>query len=235
MIELVVTADDFGLSKGVNYGILEAHISGLVNSASLLMNMPATDHALQLARCHPLLGVGVHLVLTAGRPLRKDVPSLVNGQGSFHTLAKLGRVQLNPAEAEAEWRAQIESCLAAGIRPTHLSSHHHVHGRPELAPVMERLAAAYDLPVRRCTNGEQLNAFSDVLLTDFHGEGAEEDYFATIRERVADGVRAEVITHPGFLDADLLRLSAYTSSRVKELDILTTSRLPDGVQLVSYA
>ena len=84
MIKLIVNADDFGLTEGTNYGIIDGHINGLVNSTTMMMNMPGTEHAVRLAKEYNLLGVGVHLVLTAGEPLLGDVPSLVGSDGSFH-------------------------------------------------------------------------------------------------------------------------------------------------------
>ena len=81
MIQLIVNADDFGLTEGTNYGIIDGHINGLVNSTTMMMNMPGTEHAVRLAKTYA--GVGVHLVLTAGEPLLKDVPSLVGKTDRF--------------------------------------------------------------------------------------------------------------------------------------------------------
>ena len=108
MIKLIVNADDFGLTEGTNYGIIDGHINGLVNSTTMMMNMPGTEHAVRLAKEYNLLGVGVHLVLTAGEPLLKDVPSLVGENGSFHKQSVVREGNINPEEVEREWTAQIE-------------------------------------------------------------------------------------------------------------------------------
>lgn len=79
----IINADDFGYSKGVNYGIIEAHQQGIVTSATLMANMPGATHAAALAKDKPNLGVGVHLVLTIGKPLTEDVPSLIDKNGHF--------------------------------------------------------------------------------------------------------------------------------------------------------
>lgn len=150
MIKLIVNADDFGLTEGTNYGIIDGHINGLVNSTTMMMNMPGTEHAVRLAKEYNLLGVGVHLVLTAGEPLLGDVPSLVGSDGSFHKQSVVREGNINPEEVEREWTAQIEKFLSYGLTPTHLDSHHHVHGLPILHDVLERLAAKYNVPIRRC-------------------------------------------------------------------------------------
>lgn len=83
MIDVLVNADDFGLTKAVNYGILDSHKYGIVNSATIMMNAKATEHAIEIAKKTPSLKVGIHLVLTWGKPLLSDVPSLVDESGFF--------------------------------------------------------------------------------------------------------------------------------------------------------
>lgn len=83
-MKLIVNADDFGYSKGVNLGIIEAHRAGVVTSTTTMVNMGGFEHAVQLARETPTLGVGIHLVLTCGAPVSHDVPSLTDEHGRFH-------------------------------------------------------------------------------------------------------------------------------------------------------
>src|SRR3989442_12181882 len=82
---LIVNADDFGRSAGVDRGILRAHREGIVTSTTFMANAPRADEAAALARATPTLDVGVHLVLTHDRPLTDPVriPSLVRADGSF--------------------------------------------------------------------------------------------------------------------------------------------------------
>ncbi|MDC2866145.1 chitin disaccharide deacetylase [Bacillus sp. BP-3] len=234
MIQLIVNADDFGLTRGVNYGIIDAHVNGLVNSATMMMNMPGAEHAVQLARRYKTLGVGVHLVLTAGKPLLSDVPSLVKEDGSFHSQSTVREGRINPYDAEREWTAQIEKFLSYGLTPTHLDSHHHVHALPILHDVLERLAEKYHLPVRRCEQERAVRPFSDVFLHDFYGDGVTDDYFMTLQERVADGATVEIMVHPAYVDAELMKCSSYVMKRVEELRILTESKLPSEMELVKF-
>ena len=133
---LVVNADDFGLSAGVNRGILEAHAAGVVTSASLLVNTPGFAAAAAAARAAPRLGVGLHLNLTVGLPVSPPdaVPSLCGRDGRLRTLPRLvahalaGR--LVAREVERECTAQIARASSAGMRLTHLDGHEHAHVLP---------------------------------------------------------------------------------------------------------
>lgn len=146
---LVVNADDFGISRGVNRGIVEAHRGGLVTSASLMTNLPSAEDAVTRAAVCPDLGLGLHLTLTAGRPLTppERVASLVDGSGDFLVLgtllARLTAGEILVTEIERELRAQIEWLLRRGIEPGHIDSHHHVHIHPRVAPIVIRLAREY--------------------------------------------------------------------------------------------
>ena len=144
--QLVVNADDFGISRGVNRGIVEAHRTGLVTSASLMPNLPSAEDALTRAATCPDLGLGLHLTLTAGKPLSppETVPTLVDSEGRFPVLGalllrlSLGRVHRD--DLRRELTAQVEWALRRGIQPDHIDSHHHVHIHPRVAPIVLSLA-----------------------------------------------------------------------------------------------
>ncbi|HEY7063731.1 MAG TPA: ChbG/HpnK family deacetylase [Chloroflexota bacterium] len=151
---LIVNADDFGLSPGVNAGVLAAHRDGLVTSATLMANMP--DAAAAVATAPPTLALGLHLNLTSGEPCAgaARVPTLVDGSGRFLSFGRLmgtlslGRVQRGHLEREIA--AQLERALALGARLDHLDGHHHVHLHPAVRPIALRLAAAYRVGAVRC-------------------------------------------------------------------------------------
>lgn len=153
---LIVNADDLGWSEGVNRGIGAAHRRGIVTSASLLANGAAFASAVEMARRETTLGIGVHLNLSDGAPILSpwDVPSLIaqerkmgGGPGSLYTWLLLGR--LNPEEVEREWEAQIRKVRDAGISPTHLDGHKHVHMIPGLFEIALRLARRHGIPAIR--------------------------------------------------------------------------------------
>ena len=154
--QLVVNADDFGISRGVNRGIVEAHRRGIVTSASVMANLPSAEDALTRAAVCPDLGLGLHLTLTAGRPLcpAELVPSLVDGTGAFYVLGELlGRLsagRVRRLDLERELGAQLAWALRRGLRPTHLDAHHHVHVHPRVAPVVLDLAREHGVRWVRC-------------------------------------------------------------------------------------
>jgi len=235
MIKLIVNADDFGLCHGVNHGIIDSHLYGIVNSTTMMMNMQGTEHAISLANSNPSLSVGIHLVLTAGKPLLQDVPSLVDEKGNFHSQSYLNEYKdISLDELEREWMAQIEKFLESGLTPTHFDSHHHVHTLEKFLPVVQKLSNKYDLPVR--VNGamalEGVKPFSDISLSEFYGDGVKADFFTSLSEKVADGITVEVMSHPAYLDNTLLSRSSYAKPRLDELEILTSIKLPENISLL---
>ncbi|NHC41444.1 chitin disaccharide deacetylase [Bacillus sp. MM2020_1] len=234
MIKLIVNADDFGFSQGVNHGIIDSFLYGIVNSTTMMMTMAGTNHAIQLAKRYPKLRVGIHLVLTCGKPLVDNVPSLVDDNGYFKSLSTFNPKGLSLEELEREWTAQIERFIHAGLTPTHMDSHHHVHTLNELNPVIKNLSAKFRLPIRK--NGfnsiDGVDSFSDVSLFDFYGEGVNPDYFTKLKERIQDGMTVEVMCHPAYIDNNLLHGSTYTFQRLTELEILTSVNLPENIILM---
>jgi hopanoid biosynthesis associated protein HpnK len=154
--QLVVNADDFGISRGVNRGIVEAHRQGLVTSASVMPNLPSAEDALTRATICPDLGLGLHLTLTAGQPLCPPdrVPTLVDPDGRFYVLgtllARLSFGQVADDDLARELTAQVEWALRRGVRPSHLDSHHHVHTHPRVASIVIGLAREHNIGWVRC-------------------------------------------------------------------------------------
>lgn len=235
MIKLIINADDFGYSRGINHGIIDSHLNGIVNSTTMMMNMPGTEHAIELAKEYSSLKVGIHLVLTCGKPILTNAPTLVDHTGNFKTLANLNSSKdISLDELEREWSAQIDCFVSSGLIPTHFDSHHHVHTMKEFLPVVQKLANKYNLPVRR--NGtkpiEGVQAFSDICLLDFYGDTAKPSYFENLSEKVEDGKIAEIMCHPAYLDNFLLNGSSYNLLRLTELEILTSTKLPSNLKLL---
>lgn len=152
---VIFNADDFGLTPGVNAGIVEAHRAGVVRSASLMVTTPGFEDAVMLARSHPGLDLGIHLALTHVLPaLPPDrIRSLVRPDSSFPTLPvtirRLVTRRVRRDEVELELRAQIERALETGLCFSHLDSHHHVHLFNPVASVAGDLAREYGIPFVR--------------------------------------------------------------------------------------
>lgn len=156
MKKLIVNADDFGLTAGVNRAIIEAHARGVVTSATLMANMPAFDDAVQLAKEHPSLGVGLHFNITQGRPVADplSVSSLLDQRGEFlESSAAIARRliagRLRIEEVVIELRAQIEKALSAGIKLAHVDSHKHTHALPHVCRAIARTISDYGVNAMR--------------------------------------------------------------------------------------
>jgi predicted glycoside hydrolase/deacetylase ChbG (UPF0249 family) len=170
---LVTNADDFGWSAGVNRGIIEAHEKGLLTSATLVATMPGAEEAAELARHHPTLDVGVHLVASIGCPRgdRGKVGPLVDAMGGL--ALGPGRVFFGPLgrrlrlALQAEFEAQVRWIADRGVRPTHADTHKHLHLRPAAAKLVaevirgfgiERLRSFRPLPLGLGRSGARMTA-----------------------------------------------------------------------------
>jgi len=151
-MKLIVHADDFGLSKEINKGIIFAHTNGILTSTSIMACGPAFDHAVQLVKEVSSLDVGVHLTVIEERPLLSPlrVPSLVSTDGRFHPHAKdffkryiMKRISLE--EIRLEFTKQIEKVLDNGIDITHIDSHQHIHILPGIFKITVSLAKKYGI------------------------------------------------------------------------------------------
>jgi hopanoid biosynthesis associated protein HpnK len=217
---LVVNADDLGLTPGVNTGIFDAHDRGVLTSASLFAHAPATADAVRRAWARPSLGVGVHLALVDGTPMLPPhrVPSLVEDDGRFRASWKpfivaclRGRVALD--EVERELTAQIDRIRSEGIRLTHLDAHKHVHAFPPIFTIVARLAERFGIPVVRVPYEKWLPVWGDdkqrrtarvqALVNAAMLPWARRDY----RTAAEHGLRAPQFvgrSHTGVLSADSL-------------------------------
>ena len=152
MRRLIVNADDFGLHAAVNRGILTAHTEGIVSSTSLMAGGAAFDDAVRIARHCPQLGVGVHLTLVGASPLLPvaEVSSLLDESGDFYGsyplfIKRFLRGKIRLAEVERELAAQIDRVRMAGIQPSHLDSHQHLHVLPGIGGLVLDLARRFSI------------------------------------------------------------------------------------------
>jgi hopanoid biosynthesis associated protein HpnK len=149
--QLIINADDLGLTSGVNRGILRAFQDGIVTSASLLVTGSAFEEAVTLARQNRELDVGLHLTLVEERAVlgRQALPTLVDEtgrfprtSGEFFRRAVLGRISWD--EVEREVAAQIARFQKAGLRLSHINSHQHLHMFPPVLQIVRRLTRKMD-------------------------------------------------------------------------------------------
>jgi predicted glycoside hydrolase/deacetylase ChbG (UPF0249 family) len=205
---LIVNADDFGYSQGINHGILTAHVQGIVSSTSLMVDAPNVVDAAAQARRHPSLGVGLHFTAT-------------NEHAAWFDLNDLSVI-----EHELDRQYQ-RICELMGRVPTHLDSHHHVHLREHLKPLFISWADEHDLQLRGLGN-VQYNG-------EFYGQWYDENwhphpllehisvgYLEKILRSLPDGI-TELACHPGYVTQDLD--SSYRAERAIELATLIDPRV----------
>ena len=151
MGSLIINADDFGLTSGINRAVTELHSSGVLTSTTLMARAGATSEAIGLALATPSLGVGCHVVLADGEPVLPpdEISTLVDRKtGCFpfkltHLLARLFSGRIDAEEIEAEAAAQIGLLQSRGLRLTHIDTHKHTHMFPAiLRPVLRAARAA---------------------------------------------------------------------------------------------
>lgn len=277
MGRLIVNADDFGLTSGVNRAIAELHRAGVLTSATLMARAAATEEAIEIARSNPTLSVGCHVVLVDGEPIlpAEHIRTLVDAAtGLFHPtlgslLRRLFTGRIRSVEIEAEAAAQIALLQHGGLRLTHIDTHKHTHIFPAvLRPV---LRAARDAGIRcvrnpfepawsmRATPGAPWLRRAQVRLLRwlepaFRRIVAEEGFVTTdgaigvlatgsldsatftyLLRNFPDG-NWELVTHPGYNDADLNRVrTRLRASRQIEVEALHTLDHFPAVERISFA
>lgn len=215
---VIVNADDFGESSGVNRGIINAYERGVVTSTSLMVDQPATAAAVALARRHPELSVGLHVNLDRVGP------------------GLIGRERLDVLGREIERQFNVFTSLSGSL-PTHLDSHHHVHRQLNVGRLFLSLSQRHGIPLR---------GFSDVVyLGEFYAQWdsgkldlnhISVDYLLALFGKAGSGF-TEVGCHPGY--ADFASDANYSWQRELELRALTDPRAKTGlaamgIRLVNY-
>lgn len=205
---LVVNADDFGLSPGVNRGIVRAHEEGIVTSASLMVRQPAAEDAAAYGRGHPRLGLGLHVDL---------------GEWAFESGEWTPRYEVvaldDPSAVASETVQQLSRFRdLVGREPTHLDSHQHVHRNEPVRSALAEIAGGLAIPVRHFTPGIR-------YCGDFYGRmddgtpipaGVGPDHLIRILRSLPEGV-TELACHPSAA-ADME--SSYGADRLVELEAL---------------
>ncbi len=158
---LIINGDDFGYSAAVNRAILQAHQQGILTSASLMVNEAAAAQAIALAKTHPALAVGLHLVLVLGRAAlpHAEVPHITDAQGRFTDSSLQAGLQYyfsNAARREVrrEMRAQFEKFAATGLPFSHVDGHTHLHQHPVVFAELINLCEEFDVRRVRVVKGE---------------------------------------------------------------------------------
>ncbi len=193
---LIVTADDFGISRGVNRGIVEAHRAGILTSTSLMVNRPAAEQAADVGRACPDLSIGLHLELDADGA--RDVPTELTRQLSRFT-------------------------ELVGAPPTHVDSHHDVHKNPRVLPDVLALARRLGVPLRGYSHVRHLSKFYGQWGGETHLEQISVDGLLRLLDTELGPGVTELTCHAGYVDEGLT--SSYSVEREAELRTVCDPRV----------
>ena len=230
---LIVNGDDFGFTRGVNQGIVEAHLNGIVTAATLMAHGAAFAHAVELARATPTLDLGVHLVLWPDGALPQRLPSF---------LSRAAR--MSAAEIEAEFARQVGKVQAAGLEVSHLDTHKHTHLLPHVMRAVVSVARRFGIAwVRRPLRAASVQRHG--LRTADHFLGIRltgrmnRQSLARLLERLRPGL-TELMCHPGRYDQELEAApTRLKRQRQAELEALTDPGIREllrsrGIELSSF-
>ncbi|PYQ60938.1 MAG: hypothetical protein DMF58_06555, partial [Acidobacteria bacterium] len=214
---LIIHADDLGMTHSVNAASIKALDSGAINSASIMVPTPWFSEIAEYARKHPEADLGLHLTLTSewsGYRWRSitSKASLLDNSGYFYSTEDAAATHIDPSDAEAEIRAQIDRARAAGIQPTHLDSHMRtLHQNAALFAVLLRASRAYNIPA---AIPKELAARPDFapLLTDndvvidrfisIEPDIPAEQFYTDTLKNLQPGV-SELIVHLAYDDSEM--------------------------------
>lgn len=230
-MHVIFNADDFGLTPGVNLGIVEACRQGVVRSTTLMVGMPAEQQAIALAHQEPRLKVGLHLRFTLGKPLTA-APSLVGDDGLFFRGERFwARRGFSRQQVADEVVAQLEVFMASGLQLSHVDSHHHAHSHPEILPVVAEIVRDYRVPLRASGHQDGVSPACRYMFEHhFYGSDLNVDGLVELIQRHRGQCDVlEVMTHPAYVDQALLDISSYHVERANELAILTAPELAEAL------
>lgn len=232
-MKLIVNGDDFGYSVGQNLGILECFKNGIMTSTTLMVNMSGFDHAVELMKTNKELNVGIHLVMTVGKPVSKGLKTIVNKDGVFdRDISKIDNGDIE--EIREEYKAQIDKFLATGFIPTHIDFHYYA-SKKQYEVAME-FAKELNIPMRAMDNSfEELLSKNKVRYcknhnTEFYDGGVTLDNLISILDKNKSNDYMELMCHPAYVDSTILKNSSYNTKRAFELELLTSNEIKNYIK-----
>ncbi len=239
---LIINADDLGYSLGTTRGIIEAHTSGIVTSASAFVNLASSASSMTLALAEaPFLGIGLHVNLTVGSPLTDNADTLTDENSMFLDSRRfMGRINaMDLVQVEAEVRAQVARFVElTGKHPDHLDAHKHMmYMHADLLAILVKIAGGLGVPVRRARADEYAETGGTAVTADMLAAHniVSTDHFISrymgahkvslgdllnILMDIPNGT-TELMCHPGYVDSELEHQSSYTEWREMEVHALT--------------
>lgn len=249
-MKLIVNGDDFGITSACNETIMDCFQKGRLTSCSLMTNMPAAREAAGLWKASPDLSVGLHVCLTAGKPLTQP-KSLMKADGTFDKAIWASGQPVDLQELRTEIQAQFDRFVElTGKKPEHLDSHHGIEKIPGAAAIMEDLSRAHHIPLRAflyeppaAAKTQETRPFRTpaVLLAGSRDDCIlnPEAFLDQIRKQSQEKEYLELALHPGKADASLETLSGLCKGRKADAANLLSDAfgrflLEPDVELISW-
>ena len=233
--KLILNADDFGLTSGINYGILDAYLQHSISSISLMINTPKTLEAIEIMKKYKVTCVGIHINITLGKPVSSpsNIPSLLDEHGYFHKADWWFQNQVNENELILEFDNQIALFeKLTGQKPNHLNYHHRFDFYQYYPSLAKHLFEKYQLPMR--------------LEKDYHEYPYEyainQTYFLNTHDDIHKYLIGDIIEmpcHVGFVDQSIMEMSSLNLQRMEDHALVTSSRFKKlyhdlGYQLIGW-
>lgn len=243
-MNLVINADDFGLTKGVSLGILHGIKHGIITDTSAIVNTCAFEECTKLAIEQGIDTMGIHLLLTMGEPVlpKEQVPSLLTSDNRFCTRKQVSSMNFHIEEVRKELHAQITKFLQTGLKLNHIDTHHgFMNTSKEMAHLFIELSQMYGVPLRNEASlfssdkvlfDKQDDVFKTQMVYFNHGtpHHCVEDIITFLQEAHSQYDCVEIGCHPGYSDDELRKISVLNDDREIELAVFTDKRLQEFIK-----
>lgn len=235
--KIIINADDFGLTEAINYGILNAYLNHSISSISLMVNAPATSHAVDIIKRYSLKCIGVHINITLGKPVSEPhmIPSLIQSNGEFYHSQKWFSEKLNINEDELIYEFDKQVALfeeLTGQKPNHINYHHRYDFYKNYPKLATHLMMKYELPMRleNDIDGYQYEyAYNSTYFVNNVDDFVKELKYSTI----------ELPCHVGFVDKALMEISSLNIQRIEDSQLVNSEKFKNiykshGYKLVGW-
>lgn len=235
--QIIINADDFGLTRSINYAIIDSYCNQSIKATSLMINAPQRDHAVSLMKKYDLEGVGIHVNITLGKPVSslQDIPSLINKDGSFkNNKFYLEGNHVNEDELIKEFDNQIQLFIQlTGQIPDHINYHHVYDFYNEYPRLFQFLVDKYHRPMR-LEKDYDIYPFQYAYKADMFMNFENKPLEDFLQEQLI-----EVPCHIGYVDLDLMDISSYNQQRMKDYQMANSQEFKQlyqekGYQLIGW-
>lgn len=227
---IIINADDFGLTSGINYGILHAYLQHSISSISLMVNVPRTLEAIDIMKTYHIQCVGIHVNVTLGKPVSdmSAVSSLVDESGEFHKSDWWFCHRANEDELILEFDNQIDLFVKlTGEKPKHINYHHRYDFYKNYPKLSKHLFEKYQLPMR-------LERDEPGYLYEY---AVNQTYFLNHNDNLKKYLNDDLVEFPchvGFVDKEIMEISSLNMQRMEDSYIVNSQFFKEAYESLGY-